>query len=67
MQRQINTRISEDLLNQLNKDRDLISKSVYIRRLIENELNTVNNKIRQDSTIVYGMTQNHQDGGAVNV
>jgi hypothetical protein len=45
-------------IKKLDVARNIIPRSAFIRRLVENELNTVNGTLCQDAT-VHGAAQNH--------
>lgn len=61
--------VSLDLcyVKELDTRRGIIPRSAYIRRIVENEFAAVEVQDRQVPITNYGMAQNPQDGGAVNV
>ena len=54
-------------IKELDEIRGIIPRSAYVRRLIENEITAAGDQNRQVSKTHNGMSQNHQNGGAVSV
>lgn len=66
MKRQMNIEIEADILDKFDNVRGMATRTAYIRKMIENEIAAANGSLLQDQT-VYGMLQNHHDGGSTNV
>lgn len=66
MKRQMNIEIEDDMLNKFDVVRGMITRSVYLRKMIENEIAAANGSHDHDRT-VYGMLQNRHDGGSADV
>lgn len=66
MKRQINVQIESDMLREFDLIRGMITRSVYLRKMIDNEITAANGSHLHDRTVC-GMLRNRQDGESADV